>query len=163
DLARNLTLSIDAKGQKIESTYDSADQLTGKVLKDSGGSVTDTVAFTYDQLGNLATASDGDSSLTFNYDPLGRLSTAVTAGTQPATTISYTYDKNGNRVSMTDPQTGITSYIYDELNRLSSLTSPAGVFAFGYDDASRRTSLDFPNGTSAAYAYNPGSLLTSLM
>jgi RHS repeat-associated protein len=162
DLARNLSVIVDAKGQRVEFTYDDADQLTGKVLKDAGSLVTDTVSFSYDALGNLATASDSDSSLTFTYDPIGRLSTAATAGTQPLTTIGYTYDKNGNRITMTDLQGAITSYVYDELNRLIALTSPEGVFTFGLDDAGRRTSLDYPNGTSSSYSYNAASLLTGL-
>ena len=37
--------------------------------------------------------------------------------------ISYSYDQNGNRLSMTDP-TGTTTYTYDKLNRLTSLTNP---------------------------------------
>ncbi|MFQ5840602.1 MAG: RHS repeat domain-containing protein [Candidatus Methylomirabilales bacterium] len=35
DLARNLTLVADAKGQRIEFTYDVGNQLVQKVLKDA--------------------------------------------------------------------------------------------------------------------------------
>src|SRR5207247_2421073 len=94
---------------------------------------------------------------------LGRLSSAatVTGPAQPATLISYTYDKK-NRVQMTDPHNNPTTYVYDEVDRLTSLTSADGAFTFGYDDAGRRTSLDFPNTTQATYGYNANSQLTAL-
>ncbi|MGH9783852.1 MAG: RHS repeat-associated core domain-containing protein, partial [Terriglobia bacterium] len=124
--------------------------------------VTDTVSFTYDDLGNLETATDSDSSLTFTPDPLGRVSSVVTGGTLGATTVSYTYDKSGNRATLTDPQGFVTTYAYDELNRLTTLTSHQGIFTFGYDDASRRTSLTFPNGVTLDYDFDDASQLLSL-
>jgi RHS repeat-associated protein len=162
DLADNPTLILDAKGQRVELTYDNANQLTTKVLNAGSGMVTDTASFTYDPIGNLATAADNDSNVTFTYDALGRLSTAETSGTQPLTSISYTYDKTGNRKTLADPQDAITNYDYDELNRLMTITSPQGTFSFGYDDASRRSSLGYPNGTSTSYGYNEASGLTAL-
>ncbi|MGH7929411.1 MAG: hypothetical protein ACREQV_16600, partial [Candidatus Binatia bacterium] len=45
----------------------------------------------------------------------------------------YTYDLNGNRVSMIDP-TGLTTYTYDASNRLTSITNNKGqVTSFAYD------------------------------
>ena len=165
DLARNLLLVVDAKGQQIEFTYDAGNQLVQKVLKDAVGTITDTVAFTYDSLGSLATATDSDSGLTFTYDALSRLTQAQTAATvvQPATAITYTYDKNGNRLTMTDPQAAVTNYVYDALNRLTSLTSPQGTSSFTYDALSRRTGLTLPNGATAAYTYDEASQLTELL
>ncbi|MCZ6789325.1 MAG: hypothetical protein O7D33_05215 [Chloroflexi bacterium] len=165
DLARNLLLVVDAKGQQIEFTYDAANQLVQKVLKDAVGTIMDTVAFTYDSLGSLATATDSDSGLTFTYDALSRLTQAQTAATvvQPATAITYTYNKNGNRLTMTDPQAAVTNYVYDALNRLTSLTSPQGTSSFTYDALSRRTGLTLPNGATAAYTYDEASQLTELL
>lgn len=162
DFARNLRFADDAKGQQVEFVYDDADQLTTKILRDSNHVVTDTVSFTYDDLGSLKTASDSDSSLTFTPDPLGRVSTVVTGGMQPATTVVYTYDKNGNRKTMTDPQGFETIYDYDELNRLVTLTSHQGGFTFGHDDASRRDSLGYPNGLSVDYDHDDANQLTIL-
>jgi YD repeat-containing protein len=58
---------------------------------------------------------------------------------------AYTYDANSNRASMTHPQSGVSSYVYDTLNRLSTLTSPtafgSGLFGFTYDALSRRTQM----------------------
>ncbi len=39
-------------------------------------------------------------------------------------TVAYTYDKNGNRLTMDDGVLGITSYLPDALNRLTSINAP---------------------------------------
>jgi YD repeat-containing protein len=78
-------------------------------------------------VGNLLTVTDPDSVLAMTYDQANRLLTTATTGSfnQPAVTLTYTYDKNGNRLTLADaPNT--TTYVYDVLNRLTSLTSLAG-------------------------------------
>ncbi len=134
DFARNLVLTVDAKGQRVKFTYDAAHQLVQKVLKDAAGVVTETVTLAYDPLGTLASAADADSQLTWTYDALGRLTHVHTGATsvQPATTLAYTYDLSGNRLTMTDPQGGVTTYAYDVLNRLVSLASPDGTTTYSY-------------------------------
>ena len=54
----------------------------------------------------------------FAYDIHGRLISKV-AG---QTSVSYTYDKNGNVLTMTDV-TGLTERKYDALNRITEKTS----------------------------------------
>jgi RHS repeat-associated protein len=82
-------------------------------------------------------------------------------------TTSYSYDADSNRVSMTDPQSGVTSYAYDALNRLSTLTPPAafgtGSFGFTNDALSRRTQMTRPNGVTTNYTYDSLSHLLSVL
>ncbi len=165
DLARNLVLTVDAKGQRLEFSYDAANQLVQKVLKDAAGVVTDTVTLAYDPLGSLASAADADSHLTFTTDALGRVTQVQTAATsaQPASTIGYTYDLSGNRVTMMDPRGAVTASAYDALNRLTSVTSPAGTTTVAYDALGRRTSLTRPNGTQTTATYDAASQLTDLV
>jgi RHS repeat-associated protein len=63
---------------------------------------------------------------------------------------------------MTDPQGSVTTYDYDELNRLTRLTSHLGIFTFGSDDAGRRDSLGYPNGVSVDYGHDAANQLTAL-
>src|SRR5262249_19084032 len=128
DAARQPDHVVDAKGQRIEFTYDDAGQITRKALKDALGSTTDTVNYTYDPLGSLATATDDDSGLSFTYDAIGHLSMASTiAGpAQPATDVRYGFDKAGNRTRLTDPYHNLVTYAYDEENRLTTLSNNNG-------------------------------------
>ncbi len=75
----------------------------------------------------------------------------------------YIYDLNGNRTSMIDP-TGLTTYNYDELNRLTSITNNEGLTTtFTYDALGRRTSMTHDNGVVTTYSYDAASQLSSLV
>jgi len=75
----------------------------------------------------------------------------------------YSYDLNGNRISMIDP-TGLTAYSYDVLNRLTSITNNQGLTTtFTYDALGRRTSLTHDNGVVTTYSYDAASQLLSLV
>jgi RHS repeat-associated protein len=74
----------------------------------------------------------------------------------------YSYDPNGNRVSMIDP-TGLTTYAYDALNRLAAITNNKGqVTSFTYDALGRRRSMTHANGVTTNYTYDAASQLLTL-
>ena len=96
--------------------------------------------------------SDPTGSYSFAYDNMGRLiGTTTHYAFLPALNFqnAYTYDAASNRVSLTAPDNSITTYAYDNLNRLNGMANSwAGSFGFGYDALSRRTSLTRPNGVN---------------
>ena len=152
----------DRKGQTIGYTYDALNRLTRKQYPDSTG-----VSYTYDALSRLTQVTDPTGTYGFTYDNLSRL---LGTGTQYAfllegtLTLGYSYDAASNRLSLTNPQGGVTNYAYDSLNRLTGITDFAGrVFGFSYDALGRRTALTRPNGVNTTYNYDPLSRLLSVL
>src|SRR5208282_1137183 len=161
DAVNNLLSKTDRKNQTIQYGYDALYRLTSKTYPDSTA-----VNYTYDPLSRLTQVSDSSGTYGFTYDNLGRL---LGTGTQysflsTALNNSYGYDAASNRVSFSNPQSQITNYSYDSLNRLATLTdSSTGQFGFGYDALGRRTSLTRPNGVSTSYSYDTLSRLLSVL
>ena len=156
----NLISTTNRNGQTINFQYDNLNQLNNKILPGGFNTI-----FIYDLVGNLLVITDSDSNLTFTYDGADRLLSASTTGSlnQPDVTINYTYDNNGNRLTMTDSLTGSTNYLYDTLNRITTITNPANqAVNFSYDNLSRRTSTSLPNGVTTDFTYDANSRLTTL-
>ena len=87
----------------------------------------------------------------YGYDLADRLLTLTHAkGGEVISSYEYTYDANGNRLSQTESNGGVTevtTYTYDALNRLKSVTYPADTVysqgrrvEYGYDAVGNRTS-----------------------
>lgn len=126
--------------------------------------------YTYDLVGKVLQVNDPTGTYGFSYDNMGRLIGTTTQYTfLPSNnfTDSYTYDADSNRLTLTDPQGGVTSYVYDTLNRLSTLTPPTAFsstgFGFTYDALSRRTQMTRPNGVTTNYSYDNLSHLLSVL
>jgi|GEM_PF-2373808 len=152
----NLLARITPNGDIIEYSYDALDRLVSKKYGDNED------IFAYDALGNLATASNNAISYRYEYDGLNRLVSKAATNWQKV--IRYTYDANGNRATMTDPNGGVTQYTYDADNRLTQLQNPFGeTFRFIYDGAGRITRQDNWNGTYTLYTYDNADRLTELV
>ncbi len=68
--------------------------------------------------------------------------------------MSYSYDANGNRLTLAVGGK-TTTYGYDDANRLKTVTDwNNGITAYTYDAANRVTQIAYPNTDSASYSYD---------
>lgn len=124
-------------------------------------------SLTYDSEGRIATATDGNgNTTTFTYDGDDRvLSETVTNGTPSETeNFVYTYDKNGNQLTMTGND-GTTTEVYDAANRLVSETQPgsAGPALYGYDKDDNLTSLSDGLYDTETFSYDGAGRLKQVV
>ena len=92
----------------IVSTYD-GDRMVSQTWYNPDGTVANNLAWTYDDNGNVLTASSNAGTYTMTYD--GNQLKTVTSPT--GLTLTYSYDDNGNVISIADSQGGLTTMTYD--------------------------------------------------
>jgi RHS repeat-associated protein len=153
----NRISKTDAKNNTITYAYDAKNRLIRTVYPDSSS-----VLFIYDALGRKTSIVDSSGTTLYAYDAISRITQVD--GPQPNDTISYAYDKVGNRIQMTNPDGGITNYTHDALNRVSTLTDHQGlVINYAYDAVGNLINLSYPNATQAAYTFDKLNRLASLV
>ena len=102
--------------------YDAANRLTA--FTDPEGKVT---SYSYDTLGRVVdTKLANNSGTTNSYDDDNRLAGMVTSSDRDGVLASfqYTYDGEGNKLTMTEEDGGVTSYQYDAVYRLIRVDYP---------------------------------------
>lgn len=121
-------------------------------------------SYTYDPLNRVQTQTDGRGVITtYTYDALNHVVGLAYSGSG-STSISRSYDADGNRLSVTDPS-GTTSWTYDAFNRQStqSAQSPAGSVAYTYDKAGDVTSITNANDPGpTTYTYDAADRVISV-
>ena len=138
----SLETQTDGAGNVTTYNYDPLGRLSSIVdpkLRSTG--------YTYDGAGNLKTVLDAESRTTTNgYDIADRL-TSVTYSDGVTPNVAYTYDADGQQLTMVDG-TGTTTTAWDSLHRLTSQPNGAGqTMSYGYDLANNLTTITYP-GTS---------------
>jgi RHS repeat-associated protein len=153
DGAHRLIAIRNNAGERIEFGLDAAGNRTMETTKSPSGQIT--------------------RSATRTYDELNRLILLAGAGGQ---TRSYSYDKNGNRVTITDGNMNTTTRTFDGLERLSSVfaplnhtalyendpqdnlavvTDPLGlVTRYTYDGRNNLIKLESPDSGTTSYTYD---------
>jgi RHS repeat-associated protein len=185
----NVISKTNRNGETVLLELDAADQLVKKTLNPGLGNEAITT-FTYDLLGNVVFANDSDSALGFVYDLVGRLVTASTFGSpsQPDSSLTYTYNKNGNLLSMNDgtgpagnpppdpdpgpapqgflwplePQWRTAGWNGIQPQWTLAQTVPTQSQLYVYDTLNRLTSLTNPEGQNISFAYDVLSRRTGL-
>ena len=133
----------------------------------SGGGVP-AVSRTYDNASRLLTLGYGLSSgtyITYTYDFANQLlSETQNVSGLGAKTVSYTYDLDGNRATLTYPGGKVTSYTYTQRNQPDTIAydGPPPLVNYDYDLAGNRTLKTGENNTRTAYGYDDASRLGSV-
>ena len=116
-----------AAGWVTSSAYDAR----GRITAVDGPDANDTIAYTYDAVGNRATMSVNGIAAGYSYDPMNRLLSV----TSPYASTSYAY-LDGQLDAATCSNGDTVKYTYDALDRLSSLangnSAPAMLASYTY-------------------------------
>jgi len=170
--AGQLCSSITGNGGTTSYTYDTNGNLVSTTPPSPLGATTQTV----DSLSRVSTVTDGKGQKTaYSYDSLDRVTQILFNGATQCvpsngSCITYSYDADGNRLTLVD-QSGTTTYYYDALNRPVTVTLPTSGYAcpgsspsgltYTYDAASNAlTSCD--SGGVTTYAYDSANRLSSI-
>jgi YD repeat-containing protein len=97
------------------------------------------VQYHYDEYDRVIEVADGTADIVYAYDDLDNITSVTTTyknqrgtGSLPPLVVSYSFNNDGSRASM---------------------TTPAGTISYSYDDAGRMTVVSFPWGQTVTYDY----------
>ena len=165
----NLTQVLDPKSQTINRTYDDINRV---LTEDYTGQTGTEVAYTYDSctqgLGRLCTASSSAVSATSTYNVLGQLTqeSKTISGTSTPFVTAYTYDRQGNQLTITNPDNSVVRYMYnvggriETVQRRESTTSTYSdvVTDFDYSPIGKVSFQANANCTQTTNTYDPAQL-----
>jgi len=109
--------------------------------------------YTMDGLGRLHAVNEGCTGCltTYTYDFGDRLATVI----QGSQTRTFTYDPLERLTSAANPESGTTSYHYDNNGNLKTKQTPIGTLSYNYDDLNRVTTKSYSDATPAVtYCYD---------
>ena len=144
-----------AAGAMTTRSYDPMNRVLS-VIYPSG---TDSTTFTYDPLGNPATATSGLTSWTYGRNKRGLLTAEVLSVEGYQWALGYGYDPNGNLSTIAYPDGKVVSYAPDALGRATQVGGYAsGVSYFPDGDVQ---SFAFGNGATYAAEKNIRNILNN--
>lgn len=161
DNAGNRTSETMPDGRVLRYTFDALNRETSVTMPDG-----EVVSQGYNPVGSLTDRRYGDGTTLHNtYDVLGQVLRMDTSGDkkgQPGVPdFSWTYDSNGNRLTMNRSDEGLTRYGYDSLNQLTSADFPDRDFQrFTYDAVGNRLNLEERKRTVSS-TYDPANQITT--
>lgn len=151
DAIGRLASLTDPKGNTFRYAYDGIDRPLSLTAPD--GKLT---TYSYNCC-KLSSITDGAGTLKFDYYPSGLLRQYTDTFNQ---TIGYSYDKNGNLLTLTYPDGKIVRYEYDVNNRMKKVTDWLGNSTiYNYDEVGNLISSINSNGTRAGYNYDSANRL----
>lgn len=167
----NVISMVDGRGLTSAFTYDGLNRLTEAQYNTSNkqGYNETRTDYTYDGGNRLTSAQDNQGTATVidtlsaTYDGLNDLLTASYASSPLNDSVTYTYDNDQNRLTMTAANQAQTSYGYDKDNHLTSESRGTQSVGIEYDSDGRYTTTTLPNGVTINYTqYDADSHPTSI-
>jgi RHS repeat-associated protein len=147
DLSGNRIAIVDGKNQRTEFEYDGLSRNTSQTYG-AGGSQEDTTTYLFDDLNKRERIDPKGNHTLYAYDFRNRLkqvtykdSNGTPVNNATNATRSYTYDKVGNLLSVTEAAKGgkaDVAYTYDALKRQQTETSSGITHQYSYDLAGNR-------------------------
>jgi RHS repeat-associated protein len=166
DEVGNVITSIDALGNYSNSGYDELNRQIS--VSDPLGNTTE---YGYDAAGTRTSMTDANGVVTrYEYDDLNRLSAVVENFLPPQSPdhqtnvrTEYSYDANGNRLTIMDGNGHVTGFTYDKLNRLTSESDPLGhTTEYEYDAVGNRRILTDAQGYLTYFYYDDANRLIGI-
>ncbi|WP_127533294.1 polymorphic toxin-type HINT domain-containing protein [Paenibacillus kobensis] len=156
DLAGNKVAMTDGRGKMTRYKYGAFGLLLELVNPDGKP-----VVYRYDLGSNIAEMTDKNGRHTsYEYDSRNLLLKQSVAET--GETIQFTYDKAGNRASMSDAS-GMSRYAYDGNNRLKTVTKGGTVqLSYMYDAVGNVESVKDKKGNATAYTYDKANRMATV-
>ena len=192
DKTGNITKITTPAGYIIKRAYDKADKLIEEVHIDKENGIENKTIFTYDKAGNIVKVTDtNDAKEIYEYDLLNReikkinkdggiersfynkngqlikkiLPNEYSAKGENGNGYAYTYDKQGNIISIIAPNgTILETNIYDsEGNLLQRLDSVKSGINCEYDLAGRRKNITTQGGAKQEFSYDAQGNITGIV
>lgn len=161
DFDDDLTTYTDANSATTTATYDAIDRIL--TATSVHGASNEPVSWVYDDTtsghfgkGRLKTMTDPTGSVNYTYERRGLLASEARTILTYAYNLSYKYDKNGNRSSITYPDAKVITYGFDFADRPNSIKNGATTLVSSvlYMPFGPRTQISFGNSTVQALTYN---------
>lgn len=150
-------------GNYLAYSYDAAQRLTDIIDRSNSK-----IHFTLDTLNNIVKQETKDSASVITtiharaFDALNRLQKDI-GGTNPAETLQYAYDNNGNLTSVVDALNRSVTRSYDALDRLVQMVDPAnGTTRQTHDGLDHLTQVSDPRQLATLYSRNAFGDITRL-
>ena len=164
----NRVAEVENTGMQKSYAYDGLGRLVYETITDADLSLN--TSYTYDNRGNRLSKTSNGKVTSYSYDANNRLTEEIS---QENGSIAYYYDANGNTIStikgiyttegtpsisMTSSPINLTTYTYDELNRLTSFTESGKNVSYTYGlDNLRKTKT--VNNETTGFIWNGSNMV----